>query len=359
MPHPRRHLLVPATCAVAILVSAAEFTTASTQNQPEKREQRPAVTVHVPVRLVPVDVIVTDARDRSVVDLKQKDFQIFENGHLQEIRHFSVQASNAGVSQPPPPLFSPSQNAPILAPGISGRPSGAGNADSGAPLPQCSDLNSSEVAAAILADWRERIMTWASKGFERLSLAAKVVYQLAYYPEDERWDGHYRQIDVKVNRPNTKVSFRQGYYAGDAPLSPEQEELLATGRITDVAANGLDLSDIPFRISTAKVTDASGQSPVKVDLQIDPAKIRFTIVNDRHAYRLRVAIFYADAKGNYLGEDWKTMSLQLQEASYQRIMQSAIPFSTMIPLKAPSQILRVVVYDMGSAKIGSKTFKIK
>ncbi len=51
----------------------------------------PSTEIRVHVRLIPIDVRVTDGADRPVTDLKQEDFQVFENGQLQEIRHFTIQ----------------------------------------------------------------------------------------------------------------------------------------------------------------------------------------------------------------------------------------------------------------------------
>jgi VWFA-related protein len=65
-------------------------------------DQRPTAqqAIRVQVRLVPVDVIITDANDRTVTDLKQEDFQIFENGKPQEIRHFTLQKLDAAAPEP-------------------------------------------------------------------------------------------------------------------------------------------------------------------------------------------------------------------------------------------------------------------
>lgn len=79
-----------------LLISFALFTvivTSRTRSEAVVQAQipSPSQTIRVQVRLVPVDVIVTDSKDRPVTDLTQEDFQIFENGVLQEIRHFSIQ----------------------------------------------------------------------------------------------------------------------------------------------------------------------------------------------------------------------------------------------------------------------------
>jgi VWFA-related protein len=47
----------------------------------------------------------------------------------------------------------------------------------------------------------------------RLDLATRFQYILGYVPTNADWDGQYRQIRVKVNRPDLKVLYRHGYYA--------------------------------------------------------------------------------------------------------------------------------------------------
>jgi len=194
---------------------------------------------------------------------------------------------------------------------------------------------------------------------ERVNETTRIEYLLGYYPKDDRWDGRYRQINVKVNRPGVKVSFRHGYYARDALQPYDRKEFLAFSRISAAAGYEPDLEDIPFKIATSEIKDDDGRPQIKVDLQIDPAKVEFRTVNGRHSGTLRIVVFYADASRHCLGEEWKTMDMQLQEETYLRFMQSSIPFSTMIPLKVPKLILKVVVYDPGNDKVGSKLVKMR
>ncbi|MBZ5497242.1 MAG: VWA domain-containing protein [Acidobacteriia bacterium] len=195
------------------------------------------------------------------------------------------------------------------------------------------------------------------KALDRLDETTRVEYLLGYYPKDERWDGQYRQIQVKLNRPGTKVSFRHGYYARDTLRPYDREEFLAFSRISAAGAYESEVGDIPLKITAAR--EAGSQPQIKVDLQIDPEKVGFKMVDLRHVGRLRIAIFYADANGNSLGDDWKTVDMELQEDSYQQIMQSGIKYSALIPLKAPNQILKVVVYDTVGDRVGSKLVKFK
>ena len=53
------------------------------------------------------------------------------------------------------------------------------------------------------------------------------------------------------------------------------------------------------------------------------------------------------------------MDLQLREETYRRFMESGMPFAVLIPVTASNQLLKVVVYDVGSDRVGSKLVKVK
>jgi VWFA-related protein len=46
-------------------------------------------------------------------------------------------------------------------------------------------------------------------------------YTIAYSPTNEKWDGGFRRIQVKVDRPGVTLGYRRGYYADD-PNKPVQ-----------------------------------------------------------------------------------------------------------------------------------------
>jgi len=62
-------------------------------------------------------------------------------------------------------------------------------------------------------------------------------------------------------------------------------------------------------------------------------------------------------KGDFLGEDWKVVDLRLQEDTYRQYVESGIPCSIFVPLIQPNQWLKVIVYDPGGDKVGSKLIR--
>ena len=210
-----------------------------------------------------------------------------------------------------------------------------------------------------LTGGRASVFEDVSKALDRINEITRVQYLLGYYPQDDRWDGGYRRIEVKVNRPGLKVSFRHGYYARDTLRPYDKEEFLAYSRISAAAFHERNLDDLPFQVGTESTVGPGGQEQIRVDLQIDPSRIEFRQANDRHTARLRIVLFWANSKGEFLGEDWKNVDFRLMEDSYQRYLVSGIPFSISVPLLGPKQILKVIVYDAGGDRVGSRLIKMR
>jgi VWFA-related protein len=53
----------------------------------------------------------------------------------------------------------------------------------------------------------------AASAFRRIEEDMRFHYLIGYTPSNERWDGKFRSITVKVSRPGVRVQSRQGYYA--------------------------------------------------------------------------------------------------------------------------------------------------
>ena len=107
-------------------------------------------------------------------------------------------------------------------------------------------------------------------GLQRISRESRSYYLVGYVPQNDRADGRFRQIDVKVKSPGVRVRARKGYYAVDAKavtaanpgdLDPDVRRALDAPR---------DLADLPVR-ATALVFDQVGAGArVVVAADVDP-----------------------------------------------------------------------------------------
>jgi VWFA-related protein len=197
------------------------------------------------------------------------------------------------------------------------------------------------------------------KALSHVNEITRAQYLLGYYPTNEKWDGSYRKIAVRVNRPGVKVSFRRGYYARDQLQPFDREEFLSYSRIAAAAGCADDVNDLTFKISASGDRDESGQPQVWVNLSINPSGIRFETADGLHQGKVRVTLFYTDEHQRPLGDLWQTMDMKLREETWQKVLAEGIPYSVRLPLRAPSVYIKAVVYDPGNDRVGSRVIRYK
>ncbi len=246
--------------------------------------------ISIQVRMIPIDVIVTDKDNVPVLDLKKEDFTILENGIPQEIQNFSIQTLPATP--------------------------GSGQ-------------------------------------------SASVVYLLGYYPKEDVIAGQERQLSVRVSRPGLSLTFRDQSFVSDPTRSWGQQAQLAFERIIEAGRMSEEISDIPFEITLLEAITREGQPQVKIELKIDARQIKFTKENDLYSDRLRVAFLQANSEGSFQFDTWGTVTLNMLEPEYRRVSRSKITFTTQIPLFSPGRKLKIVVYDEGGEKLGSKVVSVQ
>jgi VWFA-related protein len=211
---------------------------------------------------------------------------------------------------------------------------------------------------------------------ERVISNLRLQYTIGFNPSDAGQTGVFRRLAVKLAAadrcPGCQLLTRSGYYPGvSAPLpavssapkvpkdaAQKSEKSLVERNIVIAGNSSLNLTDIPFTVKAAAQPDTDGQPQVRVDLQIDFSKVAAKIIEGRYACKLRITVFYADSKGKILGSDWRILEGQLKEETYNQAVKSGVSFATTVPLKVPQQILKIVVYDEGSDKVGSKMVRL-
>jgi VWFA-related protein len=198
-----------------------------------------------------------------------------------------------------------------------------------------------------------------SNALARVNEVTRGEYLLGYYPQNNNWNGQYRRITVRVNRPNVRVSFRHGYYAHETLEPFDREAFLSYSRITAAAGYSQDVKDLPFKVEAREDRSTPDNPQILIDMKVDASRVPFQTVNGLHKGRLYITIFYGDSKGRSLGDQWETLEMNLREETYRRVIKEGIPFSVRIPMQVPNQNLRVVVYNFDNDKVGSSFSKVR
>ncbi|MBI3474595.1 MAG: VWA domain-containing protein [Acidobacteria bacterium] len=175
-------------------------------------------------------------------------------------------------------------------------------------------------------------------------------YTLAYSPENHKWDGQYRKIDVKLAQKGYKLTFRRGYYANEEKpfTGDEAARALATAIQPMVPASTMLL------VKAQVLLPDSEHKTVRIDYAVDSHDISFADTADqkKHAAVDFMSVAW-DRDFKSAGFSTDTMEADFLPAVYKQIMQTGFPAHQELTLKPGSYTLRLGVIDRGSQKIGT------
>lgn len=197
------------------------------------------------------------------------------------------------------------------------------------------------------------------KALTTLNEVTRVEYLLGYYPKNANWDGKYRNLTVRVNRPGLKLSYRHGYYGRESLQPFDRKAFLTYSRIAAAGQYDHDVKDLAVKVKASAVPAASGAGQeTQLDIVIDPSRVPFAAEGGLHRATLQITTYYGDARGRYLGDVWQTLDLNLREATWERVSKEGIVFATRVPLAAPGQTYKIVVYSYEADLVGSVVTKL-
>jgi hypothetical protein len=194
--------------------------------------------------------------------------------------------------------------------------------------------------------------------FSSLDRATRFQYLLGYQPADAKRDGRFRDVVVKVNRPDLRVMSRQGYYASEQIVPLDRRQFLAHSRINAAARYDRIVDHIKVTLGRPSVGGGTGAQRVTVDVTFDVSRVAFTREGDRHVAAVDLAVFCADRRERPIGETWKRVDLNLNNASFERAMKEGMTVAVEVRVTDAPRYVKAIVYDFGSDLLGSAFAKI-
>ena len=189
------------------------------------------------------------------------------------------------------------------------------------------------------------------KGAVRAAVSdSELTYTLGFYPSDEKYDGKFHDLKVKVNYPGAKLRFRKGYF--DFPAQP-QDDSARKAQLRDAVFSPLDATEIGLTAHLEK--DPADPSAYKLLVNVEPHGISLEQKEGRWGGKVDVLIVQKDKQGRqYNGRD-DTIDLNLLPANYQKIATEGLAHVSKVQRAPRATELRIIVRDSKSGAIGSIT----
>lgn len=193
--------------------------------------------------------------------------------------------------------------------------------------------------------------------FERVVADNSAYYLLGYYSTNERRDGRFRKIEVKVSRPGLTVRSRRGYVAArgrnevkdDGKTAPELRAALSSP---------LPTSALPMAIAAAVFKGGAGKGAVVLSTLIAARDLDLVEKNGTFNNDLEVVITAADYGGKSFPGDRATLTLAMKPDSVQRLRAGGFRILNSIDLPPGRYQLRVAAREGNTKRAGSVVYDL-
>jgi VWFA-related protein len=215
-----------------------------------------------------------------------------------------------------------------------------------------SNFTTQETLVALSADTGGRAFLDSNdfnKIFSQVQADTSFYYILGYQSTNSARDGHYRHINVRVNRPGVKIEFRRGYYApADFKHSTRDDR---ERQLQEELASDLANTDLPVYLSTGYFRLGDNRFYVPVSVVVPGSAIPFTAAKDQDRATLDVLGAAFDDQHRPFAQIRDTVKLSIPGA--QEVRRKNVQYNAALILPPGKYHLKVVVRENESGRLGS------
>jgi VWFA-related protein len=181
-------------------------------------------------------------------------------------------------------------------------------------------------------------------------------YMIGYYSSNKTWNGQFRKIQLRVNRPGAKLRYRLGYYAVDRA---EFEKKHPEQRNYDLAAalNPDYPTATAIQFEATVLPPEPGQTKVRIDYAINSSYLGFQVdANGLQRVQVDCAarVFLQKDIDHPLKSEATRVNGALQPEVFEKIKKSYFPCQLSMDLPpAAHYLLRLAVRDNTTGQVGT------
>lgn len=178
-------------------------------------------------------------------------------------------------------------------------------------------------------------------------------YTLEYYPQNKKWDGQFRTIEVKTARPGVKLRYRQGYYALDPQkINKDEADKVAENFSRALQVDAPAVTAVLFQAGV--VPPSVKNRKVVVNFAIDPHTLLFQNKDGMENAKVTCTVWaYGKDKEKPKMSSGDTVNASLKPDVYQQVMKQYFPCKQELDLKPGTYTLRLGVLDRTTNLMGT------
>ena len=198
-------------------------------------------------------------------------------------------------------------------------------------------------------------------GFARILQDNSSYYVLGYYPSNDKRDGRFRNVQVKVLKPGLKVRARRGYVAPitskkDKPVKGSPEERTSP-ELRDALDSPIPISGFTISAYAAPFKGAGGNDAVAMSIEVDGPSMKFTQSPDGlFRNNLEVTLFATDGSGKVKDGARDVINVALKPQN--RVMPTSFRVIRRIQVPPGKYQLRIGARESGGGRVGTVLYDL-
>lgn len=197
-----------------------------------------------------------------------------------------------------------------------------------------------------------------STAFERIVRDNSTYYLLGYYPANDRRDGRFRKIDVRVKQPGLRVRSRKGYVAPRGRAPETKVEAGVSAALRDAMNSPLPMTEIPMAVVAVPFKGTAPNATVALAVELQAGLFDYTEKNGVFSNKLEIGFTAVDAQGKMRPGDRNTIDLTLKPETLARVKAGGFRVVSAIDVPPGRYQLRVAAAE-SSGKGGSVLYDLE
>jgi VWFA-related protein len=197
--------------------------------------------------------------------------------------------------------------------------------------------------------------------FARIIRENSSYYLLGYYPSNDRRDGKFRKVDVRMKRPGLQVRARAGYTAprGKPPtFTSAAAKTEATPEIRAVLDSPVPVSGLGLRVFASPFAGPDRNASVAVIVELDPARFGFVEKDGVRAEDLELVVLPVDASGKPRPGARDAVPMRLSQRVYDAVRANGFRLTYRFDLPPARYQLRVAARAANSRAVGGVSYDL-
>jgi len=189
-------------------------------------------------------------------------------------------------------------------------------------------------------------------GLLRAGAAPEVSYVLGFSPQNQKLDGTYHVLKVKLTgKQKYSIQARKGYYAPKKLNDPQEQ---AKTEIQEAVFSQDEMMDVPFDLQTQYFKSDQPGAHLSVVSHIDVKGLHFRKAEGRNWDDLVVATVIFDENGNYVTGGEKILEMRLLDKTHERLSHTGLTMKSSFDVKPGKYVVRQVIRDSEGAQMAAK-----